>query len=725
MSIVSSRRKKSKKSTSVFLIPDRKKIIKFLDNVGRPQTRKELAIAFNISDVEIRRALGKRLKAMTQDGELVRNRRGSYGLLKKMDLYKGYVIGHPDGYGFVVSEKGGKDLYLSTKQMRTVLHGDNVVVRLISTDKKGRREGVLVKVLQRANHYIVGKFFRESGISYVVPDNKRISQDILIPSLAKNKVKQGQYVVVEILHQPEKHRQPIGKISNIISDSSDADMAVDIAIRSYELPFNWSDEIKNEIDGLTDDIDIKKFSNRHDYRDIPFVTIDGEDARDFDDAVFCEKLDNCWRLIVAIADVSYYVKKESAFDKEAYLRGTSVYFPNRVIPMLPEVLSNGLCSLKPNIDRLSLVCELKIDAHGKVKDSIFKKAIICSQARLTYSEMSEIVVDKNKKQRDKHLDLLPHLDNLYKLYELLHSNRKKEGLIDFSSIESRFIFNNEGKVDSIELIRRNNAHRLIEEMMLIANIAAGEFIEKHTKNGIYRIHDTPKDEKLKDLNLLLSKLGLSLESRGKPTAKHYASLVEKIRKREDGQMLETILLRSMPLAEYSESNKGHFGLGFPVYTHFTSPIRRYPDLIVHRIISHLIDGEASLLSSYKRQIMLDLATHCSNTERRAEDATRDATQRLKCNFMKDKEGEIFQGIVSTVASFGLFVLLDDLHVEGLIHISTLPTDYYHYDPISHTLIGERSGKIFALGERLVVKLICVDIDERKIDFELYIKNEKE
>ena len=715
---MSSKRKKTKKITSKFLLPNRKKIIQFLGDIGRPQTRKELAIAFNISDVEIRRALGKRLKVMTQDGELVRNRRGSYGLLKKMDLYKGYVIGHPDGYGFVVPEEGGKDLFLSTKQMRTVLHGDNVVVRLISTDKKGRREGVLVEVLQRANHCIVGKFFKESGISYVVPDNKRISQDILISSLAKNKVKQGQYVVVEILHQPEKHRQPIGKILNIISDSSDADMAVDIAIRSHELPFKWPDEINNEINSLTTNVDANKFSDRDDYRNIPFVTIDGDDARDFDDAVFCEKNNNDWRLIVAIADVSYYVKQQSLLDNEAYLRGTSVYFPNRVIPMLPEILSNGLCSLKPNVDRLSLVCELNIDSCGRVKDSTFKKAIICSHARLTYTEMSGIVVDKNEKQREKYFSLLTHLDNLYKLYGLLHSNRKKEGLIDFSSIESRFIFNDEGGVDSIELMQRNNAHRLIEEIMLIANIAAGEFIEKHSKNGIYRIHDTPKEEKLKDLNLLLSKLGLSFEGRGKPTTKDYSSLVEKIRKREDGKMLETILLRSMPLAEYSTSNKGHFGLGFPVYTHFTSPIRRYPDLIVHRIISHLIDGKGSLLSSYKKQTMLELSMHCSSTERRAEDASRDAIQRLKCNFMKDKEGKTFQGIVSTVTSFGLFVLLDDLYVEGLIHISTLPADYYHYDSIAHTLTGERSGKIHTLGQKLAVTLIRVDIDERKIDFEL-------
>jgi len=714
---VSHRKTKTKKSTSNFLLPDRKKILEFLNQSGRPQTRKELAVSFNIIDVEIRRALGRRLKAMTQDGELIRNRRGSYGLLKKMDLYKGNVIGHPDGYGFVVPEEGGKDLFLPAKQMRTVLHGDNVVARLVNTDKKGRREGALVEVLRRANHKIVGKFFRENGVSYVVPDNKRISQDILIPSLDKNKVKQGQYVVIEILHQPEKHRQPIGKITSIINESNDVNMTTDIAIRSHELPYKWPDEVIQEIDGLTENIDSDVLLDRNDYRNFAFVTIDGEDARDFDDAVFCEKYKNGWKLFVAIADVSYYVKQNSSLDDEAYLRGTSIYFPDRVIPMLPEILSNGLCSLKPNTERLSLVCELDIDSNGKVKESSFKKSIICSHARLTYSEMSEIVVNRNEKIREKYSNLLLHLDNLYELYKLLHKNRKKEGLIDFSSIESRFVFNDNGGIDSIESVKRNNAHRLIEEMMLIANIAAAKFLEKYSKYGIYRIHETPKEEKLKDLHILLSKLGLSLESTDKPTTKNYSSLIDKIRQREDEQMLETILLRSMPLAVYSDSNKGHFGLGFPAYTHFTSPIRRYPDLVVHRIISGLINKKEKLLA-YDNNSMSELATHCSNTERRAEDASRDAIQRLKCIFMKDKEGKSFHGIVSSVTSFGLFILLDDLFVEGLLHISTLPTDYYHFDPIAHTLLGERNGKIFTLGEKLIVKLIRVDIDERKIDFEL-------
>ena len=712
------KKSKSKKSTPSFLLPERKEITESLNDVGRPQTRKQLALAFGIADPEIRRALGRRLKAMMRDGELMRNRRGSYGLLKKMDLFKGYVIGHPDGYGFVVPEEGGNDLFLSSKEMRMLLHGDKVVVRLVNTDKKGRREGSLVEVLQRVNHYVVGKFFKESGISYVVPDNKRINQDILIPSSIKNKAKHGQYVVVEIVHQPEKHRQPVGKISSIIGDNNDVNMAVDIAIRSHELPFKWSDEINHETDDLREEIDLNKTINRCDYRNIAFVTIDGEDARDFDDAVFCEKNDKGWRLLVAIADVSHYVKQQSLLDDEAFLRGTSVYFPNRVIPMLPEILSNGLCSLKPNVDRLCLVCELTINIQGEVKQSSFKKAIICSDARLTYTVMSEIVVDKISNQRKKYSNLLPHLDNLYELYQLLYIERKRRGLIDFSSIESRFIFDKEGSVETIEQVKRNNAHRLIEEMMLVTNIAAGEFLEKNDILGIYRIHNTPKEEKLKDLRLLLSQLGLSLEGDEKPTTKSYSLLVEKIRKRDDAKMLETILLRSMPLAEYSISNKGHFGLGFPVYTHFTSPIRRYPDMIIHRIISHVIDGETSPVFGYNQQTMLELADHCSLTERRAEDASRDATQRLKCNFMKDKEGKVFHGMVSSVTSFGLFVLLDDIHVEGLVHISTLPTDYYHYDPITHKLSGERGGKIFSLGQKLKVVLIRVVIDERKIDFEL-------
>lgn len=713
--------KKSKPQSSsnkVFKLPEREAILAFLREAGRPLKRKQLAEAFVIRDPEIRQALGRRLKAMERDGQLIRNRRGSYGLIEKMDLIKGRVIGHPDGYGFVVPDEGGKDLYLSGKEMRTVLNGDRVLVRQVSVGKQGKREGGLVEVLERANTQLVGRYYEEEGIAYIVPDNKRISQDLLVPEKNKNQAKHGQYVVAKIVHQPEKHRQAIGEVLSIIGDGLDASMAVDIAIRSYDIPFEWPEEINKDIEGLTEEVDSENISDRVDSRDIPFVTIDGEDARDFDDAVFCEKVGNSWRLLVAIADVSHYVKKQTALDDEARLRGTSVYFPDRVVPMLPEILSNGLCSLKPEVDRYSLVCELNIDANGKVKNSSFFKGIIKSAARLTYTEMSAIVVEKDNDARQKREALVNHLDGLYQLYQLLHGQRKKQGLIDFSSLESRFEFNDEGHIEAIHTVERNEAHRLIEEMMLVANVAAGEFLEKNEIPTMYRIHETPKLEKLENVRSLLSQLGLSLDGGEEPTSKDYAKLMDVIRKRDDAQMLETVLLRSMPLASYSMVNEGHFGLGFPIYAHFTSPIRRYPDLMVHRGIVHIIEGNKAETFNYSQQQVLELAEHSSMTERRAEEASRDAVQRLKCAFMEDKVGEIFSGMVSSVTSFGLFVVLDDIFIEGLIHISNLPVDYYHFDEITHSLRGERGGKLFKLGQKLDVLVARVDLEERKIDFEL-------
>ncbi|MEM6998524.1 MAG: ribonuclease R [Pseudomonadota bacterium] len=715
---MSKKRKTKEESQRKFDLPERDAIMAFLREAGRPLARKYIAEAFMIRDPEIRRALGRRLKAMARDGQLIRNRRGSYGLIEKMDLIKGRVMGHPDGYGFVSPDEGGKDLFLSAKQMRTILNGDRVLIREVSVERKGKREGKLVEVIERANHQLVGRYYEENGVCYVVPDNKRINQDILIPTKEKKKAKHGQFVVIGILHQPEKHRQAIGKILNVIGDELDCSMAVDIAIRSYELPFEWPKAFKKEIKSLSDEIILDDIENRNDIRNIPLVTIDGADARDFDDAVYCEKEGNGWRLFVAIADVSHYVKNKTALDNEARLRGTSVYFPDRVIPMLPEILSNGLCSLKPEVDRFSLVCELNIDSKGKVKRSSFFKGIIKSAARLTYDEMQSIVVDKNNSARKKRSNIVEHLDNLHQLYHLLHKQRIKNGLIDFTSMEARFEFNDDGHINAIHQVERNEAHRLIEEMMLVANVAAGEFLEKYEIHGLYRIHETPKIEKLEDVRSLLSQIGLSLGGGEDPTSKNYATLMKKIRERDDAPMLETILLRSMPLAAYSMINEGHFGLGFPTYAHFTSPIRRYPDLMVHRAIEHIISGNVVEKYEYSQQAVVELAEHCSMTERRAEEASRDAVQRLKCAYMKDKVGQEFEGIVSSVTAFGLFVVLDDIYIEGLIHISNLPIDYYHHDAITHTLRGERGGKLFKLGQRLKVLLSRVNMDERKIDFEL-------
>lgn len=690
----------------------------WLREAGRPLTRKQLCEAFTITDPDTKRALGRRLRAMTRDGQLIKNRRNAFGLIEKMDLIKGRVIGHPDGYGFVVPDEGGDDLYLSPKEMRSTLHADRVLVRQANVDRQGRREGKLIEVLERTNQQIVGRYYEDSGIAFVVPDNKRISQDILIAGGGSQKAKPGFYVVVDIVSQPDKHRQPLGKVIEVLGEGDAVGIAVDIAIRSYDLPYEWPKPVNKEARQFKAVIDPAEVSKRKDLRSLPFVTIDGEDAQDFDDAVYCEPQGDGWRLLVAIADVSHYVEPDSALDTEARLRGTSVYFPERVIPMLPEVLSNGLCSLRPEEDRLAFICELSLDARGKLKRHKFYKATICSSARLTYSEMATMVVDKDETARKQRKPLLKHLDNLYIVYELLHAERVREGLIDFASVESRFVFNDDQEIETISLVTRNNAHRLIEEMMLAANIAAAEYLEKNKIHALYRVHAKPKLEKLEEVRALLAQLKLSLGGDDKPTAADYARLVEQIRQRDDGEMLEMVLLRSMPLAVYSTVNEGHFGLGFDAYAHFTSPIRRYPDLMVHRAIAHMLEHKDADTYPYTQQTMLELAEHCSMTERRAEEASRDVSQRLKCVFMKDKEGKDYNGMVSSVTAFGLFVVLKDMFVEGLIHISNLPGDYYHHDPITHSLTGERSGRKFQMGQSCRVRVTRVDLEERKIDFEL-------
>ena len=696
-------------------IPERAAIMACLREAGRPLTRGQLAEAFAIEDPETRQILGRRLRAMARDAELIRNRRGSYGLIDKMDLLKGRVIGHPQGYGFVVPESGGRDLFLSAREMRAVLHGDRVLVREVHVDRQGRREGALVEVLERANRQLVGRYFEESGIGFVAPDNKRLSQDLLIPAEDRNGAGPGQFVVARIVRQPDKRRQPIGRVIQVIGAGVNADMAVEIAVQGYELPHLWPAALQAEVSGLGEARNATADGRRM-LQDLPFVTIDGEDARDFDDAVYCERLGKGWRLLVAIADVSHYVRPETALDAEAQRRGTSVYFPGRVIPMLPERLSNDLCSLKPKVDRFSLVCELEIDAAGRARRAAFYRAVIRSAARLSYTEVAALLAGENDPQ--KYGALLKPLKRLHALYQVLHAARRQQGLIEFASLESRFEFNAEGHIAAIHQAERNDAHRLIEELMLAANVAAGEFLQRHKIPALYRIHDTPAREKLEEVRALLAQLGLALGGGEAPSAKDYATLMAAIQGRADAGMLETVLLKSMPLALYSPVNAGHFGLGFPAYAHFTSPIRRYPDLLAHRAITHIQSGHNATTFAYSAEAVTELAAHCSLTERRAEEAARDAIQRLKCGFMRDRVGERFAGMISSVTAFGLFIMLDECYVEGLVHVSHLPVDYYHYDTITHSLRGERGGKVFRLGQRLNVQVARVDMDERKIDFEL-------
>ena len=707
-----------KKTTYKISLPERLEILKYLTECNRPRTLRKIADALGVDGSEGRQALLRRIKAMQRDSQIVLNRRGGYGLIDKMDLYQGTVIGHPDGYGFLNIEDQTDDLYLSARQMRCLLHGDRIIARIVGIDKRGRKEGAMVEILQRANQYIVGRYFEEAGVGFVVPENKRIHQDILIPTSMEGDAKSGQYVVVHITKQPDMHTQPVGKVMETLGDHAAAGMAIEIAIRSHEIPSDWPDEILQEVSNLTDEVKDEDKYHREDIRHLPLVTIDGADARDFDDAVYCEPQGSGWRLLVAIADVSHYVHPGTAMDDEALNRGNSVYFPQRVVPMLPEILSNGLCSLNPKLDRLCLVCELHISKRGEVKRHHFFEGIMRSAERMTYDKVSGILIGKDKGLRETYEESIPHLENLYALYQLLNKHRQKQGVLDFRTVETYFEFDEDHGVSAIHALERNDAHRLIEEFMLAANIAAAEFLLAHEIPALYRVHEVPKEKKLEDLRTFLGSLGLQIGGSETPTTKDYANLIENVKNREDAHLIETVLLRSMQLAIYSEKNLGHFGLAFPAYTHFTSPIRRYPDLMVHRAIRHLIHNTNAAGFAYSAKEMHGIAEHCSATDRRAEEATRDVIQWYKCELMQGKVGEIYEGTISGVTSFGLFVELDDIYVEGLVHITALPADYYHFDPIGHRLSGERTGKSYRLGNRVKVSVMRVSMDDKKIDFEL-------
>ncbi|MCH8976619.1 MAG: ribonuclease R [Proteobacteria bacterium] len=708
----------SKKTRVKISLPARLDILNYLTECNRPRTLRKIADALGVEGSEGRQALLRRIKAMQRDGQIVLNRRGGYGLINKMDLHQGTVIGHPDGYGFLNIEDQTDDLYLSAREMRCLLHGDRIIARLVGVDKRGRKEGAMVEILQRANQYIVGRYFEEAGVGFVVPENKRIHQDILIPTSMEGDAKSGQYVVVHITKQPDKHTQPVGKVMETLGDHAAAGMAIEIAIRSHEIPSDWPEKVIEEVTRVADEVKEEDICYREDIRHLPLVTIDGADARDFDDAVYCESQGSGWRLLVAIADVSHYVHPGMAMDVEALNRGNSVYFPQRVVPMLPEILSNGLCSLNPKVDRLCIVCELHISKQGEVKRHRFFEGVMRSVERMTYDKVSGILIEKDKGLRDEYEESIPHLENLYALCQLLNKHRQKHGVLDFRTVETYFEFDEDHGVSAIHALERNDAHRLIEEFMLAANIAAAEFLLAHEIPALYRVHESPKEKKLEGLHSFLGELGLHLGGSETPTAKDYASLIEKVKNREDAHLIETVLLRSMQLAIYSENNMGHFGLAFPAYTHFTSPIRRYPDLMVHRAIRHLIHNKNATGFAYSTNEMHGIAEHCSATDRRAEEATRDVVQWYKCELMQGKVGENYEGTISGVTSFGMFVELDDIYVEGLVHITALPVDYYHYDPIGHRLTGERGGKSYRLGNRVKVRVMRVSLDDKKIDFEL-------
>lgn len=691
-------------------LPSREFVLQLLENNGVPMFPEELAAMLSIKNTELG-FFERRLLAMEREGQLIINRKGAICAAQKLDLIKCKVSGHRDGFGFALPDEGegsGVDIFLPEREMKKVMHGDRVLVRPSGVDRRGRQEGKIVEVLDHAVSKLVGRIHQERGVWIVTPEDRRIRHEVLIEPGSQQDAKHGQVVMVEILQYPDAYRQPVAKVVEVLGNYADPGMEIEIALRKHALPHEFPAEVLAQAKSTPKKVRKKDLSkDRVDLRHLPLVTIDGETARDFDDAVYAEKQGKGFRLIVAIADVSHYVQPGDALDQEAVNRGTSVYFPRRVIPMLPEALSNGICSLNPDVERLCMVCDMQINGKGEVKRYQFYPAVMLSKARLTYTQVWDWI------QHGTDNPLLPNIQTLYSLFKVLLAARAKRGAIEFDSIETQMIFNEQGKIDKIVPVVRNDAHRLIEECMLAANVCAADFLLKSKQKCLYRVHEGPTPEKLENLRNYLQLVGLTLAGNDKPTAKDYAKLAEQIHGRPDAPVLQTMLLRSMQQAVYTPDNNGHFGLAYDAYTHFTSPIRRYPDLLVHRSIKAVLQG-----SKYKPGKWAQLGMHCSMTERRADDASRDVESWLKTYYMQDKVGEVFEGKISAVTSFGVFVLLDNVYVEGLVHISELGKDYFHFRKDIQAIVGEKSGMSYRLGDTLTVKVVSANLENAQVDFAL-------
>ncbi len=661
--------------------------------------------------------VSRRLGAMVRDGQLIRNRRGGFLPVDEKNFIRGHVIAHADGFGFMVPDEGGDDLFLSGKQMRGVLHGDHVVATVSGVDRRGRSEGSIISVIERANTTLVGRLFDDEGIAYVMPDNKRLTQNVLIPADMFGDAVPGQIVKVEITKQPTSRRQMVGKIIGVIGDHMAPGMEIEIEIHNHGIPYEFPDEVMAQAGKFGDSVKDNDKQGRLDLRDLGLVTIDGADARDFDDAVHCEPRDSGWKLTVAIADVAHYVDINSPLDVEGYDRATSVYFPGRVVPMLPEALSNGLCSINPDVDRLCMVCEMFVNKEGDIESYDFKEAVMRSHARLTYTQVADAL--KADGTGEISAQVYPHIENLNNMYQALDGARRHRGTIEFDTTETVIHFTDDQRIDSIRPSERNDAHKIIEECMISANVCAAKFIAKNKLPCLYRVHEDPSDEKIDDLRGFLSDLDLKLgDPSRKITSADYAELSAQIKQRDDYHMIQTLMLRSMKQAIYKAENSGHFGLALTHYAHFTSPIRRYPDLLVHRALKHIVRNRSKADYMYSQDRMAQMGEHCSNNERRANEATRDAEFALKCEYMLDKIGNTYDAKVTGVVGFGLFVELKEHYVEGLVHITSLPKDYYVFDPKAHVLVGENRGLQFGLNDTVRIRVARVDMDERKIDFEL-------
>jgi len=710
-------------------IASRELLLSIIEQSNVPLTLKAVISALNYgNDKDRKEAVKYRLRAMEKAGQVAVNKFKQYIIPSKERVLTGRVIGHRDGYGFFAPDKGGKDLYISSHEMQRVIHGDIVEAMVMDrADRKGRQEIRILEVISPRKNNIVGRFFVEHNVAFVVPDDARIKQDILIPPDQNASAMHGQMVVVEIIQRPSKRTNAVGKVVEVLGEHMAPGMEVQIALREHDLPHQWSQVVEDEIANLSDEVEESAKQGRVDLRDLPLVTIDGEDARDFDDAVYCErKKSGGWRLWVAIADVSYYVRPGSALDDEAIERGNSVYFPSQVIPMLPEKLSNGLCSLNPDVDRLCMVCEMTISNAGNLSGSKFYPAVMRSHARFTYTKVAAIL-DGDEELCQQYQQQVPDLINLHQLYNALSYAREQRGAIAFETEESRFIFNEDKKIAAIESVVRNDAHKMIEECMILANVATAKFVEKHAMPGLFRVHDKPSEDKYQNFIKYLAELGIEMPYREQPEPADYGIILDKVADRPDQELIQTMLLRSMKQAVYQSDNIGHFGLALASYSHFTSPIRRYPDLVIHRVIKAILEGqENSSVNvgcwSYSEEQVVQLGEHCSMTERRADDATRDVADWLKCEYMQDHIGDVFTGVIATVTNFGLFVRLTDLHIEGLVHITSLGRDFYHFDDVRMCLTGENTGNTYHVGDVLTVQVASVNLDEKKIDLVLHGEN---
>ncbi len=735
-----------------YSIPSREDILGILRTATGLQDTASIAKALDVKQDEME-GLTRRLNAMERDGQIKPDRNGKFHLANLNSFVEGRVSSHRDGYGFLIPDDASDDIFLPEKEMQKVLHGDRVQARITGTDRRGRPEGTIVEVVTRANTHVIGRLLNENGAWVVAPEDKRIGQDILLAG-SPGKAKAGQVVSVELTEQPSRYTQPVGRIVEILGDIDDPGMEIEIAVRKYGVPHEFSEAARKLAAKLPSEVLPADLHERVDLRDVPLVTIDGEDARDFDDAVYCEPVKigraSGFRLIVAIADVSHYVKPNDALDVDALERSTSVYFPRRVIPMLPEKLSNGLCSLNPAVDRLTLVCDAVITAKGEIKAYQFYPAVIHSAARLTYTEVAAILANTKGTEAAKKPALVPHLLNLYELYQALLGARHLRGAIDFETTETYIVCNAAGKIEQILPRTRNDAHKVIEECMLAANVCAADLLERHKHPGMFRVHAPPAKEKLNQLRTFLKQVGLNLGGGDTPSASDYAELMTKVKPRPDATLLQTMLLRSMQQAVYSPDNIGHFGLSYEAYAHFTSPIRRYPDLLTHRAIKAILQGKRyepkgldmsslnTMLSPAARRkqaqdraegkpapkrgadvaVWEALGIHCSANERRADEASRDVEAWLKCYFIRDKLGEEFTGTISGVTTFGIFVQLDALFIEGMVHVTDLGADYFQFDEARHELRGERTGIRYQLTDRVTVQVSRVDLDARKIDLRL-------